>query len=408
MRSECNSFGPLPPPSCQSTGRWLRRITERFARMAAVMLFLAVLVVPSAAWAISAAPFRKAAEQLSRSPTARNGIKRLARNPAGAVVVVVIAVGAWVGTLVAKKRKPDGSRSGPTGNAAAGAVLTEAVGAEPGTKRGSDVGVGVVAPGTANPGGTIMVQVAVDSAAGLAGAIERAKKLDSANRAVERGSLVIRNVADGDVLQFRLDMPKLALDESVQDHVWDGSPFSLQFFATVPDGAAIGASPARLLVSVGGRPVGRIGFVLNVVRDQSDGEHSAETVPHGYSQYFVSYSDKDFDQVLPRVQGMRLADRNVHFFFDKVSLAPGERYEPEIFDYIDNRADVFLLFWSAHSAASEWVEKEWRRALARQEEKDGLPDIIPVPLGRNVPPPPKELSHLHFGDGLLMLASDGR
>ena len=251
-----------------------------------------------------------------------------------------------------------------------------------------------------------MVQVPVDSAADLGNAIEKAMKLDSANKAVERGSLVIRNVPDGAALRFQLVMPKLSVDDPVQDHVWDGTPFSLQFFASVPDDAIFETIPAKLLVSVDGRPVGRTGFVLNVVLTKPEGFHQAETMSHGYSQYFVSYSDKDFNQVLPRVQGMRLADRNVHFFFVIISLAPGERYEPEIFDYIDNKADVFLLFWSTNSAASEWVEKEWRRALARQKEKDGLPDIVPVQLDRNAPPPPKELSHLHFGDGLMTLASN--
>ena len=408
MRTECKRSGILPVSRRQSCGSRPVRTVGGFARMAAFVLFLVLLMAPTAASAISSAPFRKAANQLSRSTAVRAGGRLLAKNPVGAAVVVVIALGAWVGSRLIGKRKTDGSEPGSAAEPSPPAVPAGAIATAAGPDRGSDMGVGVVAPETAIPGGTVMVQVAVDSAAEISDAIERAKKLDSANGAVERGSLVVRNVADGAALQFRLDMPKLSVDDPVQDHVWDGTPFSLQFFASVPNDAIIGTIPAKLLVSVDGRPVGRIGFVLNVVRDEPAGRRTAETTPHGYSQYFVSYSDKDFEQVLSRVQGMRLADRNVHFFFDKVSLRPGERYEPEIFDYIDNKADVFLLFWSSHSAASEWVEKEWRHALARQEEKNGLPDIIPVPLGCNVPPPPKELSHLHFGDSLLTLASAGR
>ena len=85
-------------------------------------------------------------------------------------------------------------------------------------------------------------------------AIEKAMKLDSANKAVERGSLVIRNVPDGAVLQFQLVMPKLSVDDPVQEHVWDGTPFSLQFFASVPDDANIETIPAKLLVSGSTRP----------------------------------------------------------------------------------------------------------------------------------------------------------
>ena len=113
------------------------------------------------------------------------------------------------------------------------------------------------------------------------------------------------------------------------------------------------------------------------------------------------------------LQGMRLADKDIvrHSFLDKMFLEPGKRYEPEIYDYIDNKADVFLLFWSKNAAASEWVKKEYTRALQRQK-RDARPavrrpEIIPVPLESPIPPPPAELSDIHFGDVFVALKGGG-
>ncbi len=274
------------------------------------------------------------------------------------------------------------------------------------TDAGSDIGIGVVSPATVSRDDSVMVQAVVDLIDDLPAAIEKAKSLDVANQAVERGTLAVQSVKNGAEMTFQLDIKGLEIEDEdrTQTHKWDGKPFSLQFFASVPNDIRNGTHPAKLLVFVDGRPVGRIGFVINVVDTPSGSSAPAPTEPRGYTEYFVSYSDKDLDRVLPRVQGLRIAEHDFHFFFDKYSLQAGQRYEKEIFDYIDNKADVFLLFWSANSAASEWVEKEWRHALSRQQSSDGIPDIVPVPLDRDCPPPPKELSHLHFGDILLNCA----
>ena len=269
---------------------------------------------------------------------------------------------------------------------------------------GTDLGVGVVAPEAVSRRDEMMVQVVVERYEGLSAAIEKAKSLDAGNQAVERGSLPVRGVRTGAEMAFRFEAGNLRLDDAdrVQKRIWDGTPFSLQFFASVPDEIRMGAHAAKVLVAVDGIPVGRIGFVIKVVDEAAAVRGTADTASRGYREYFASYSDKDLDRVVPRIQGLRLGGRDVHVFFDKLSLRSGDRYEKEIFEYIDNRADAFLLFWSANSAASEWVEREWRRALARKT-KEGVPEIVPVPLDRDGPPPPPELSDLHFNDSLLFV-----
>ena len=355
------------------------------------LLFLFLVLFPSAALA---------------------GGPKLPKGPAGVLIAVVLGV---IGILSSLSGDSDTGKGASRGKPRVSARDEKKPNPGPDgstgrSRYGSDVGVAVVAPESAEPGENVMVQVAVNLARDLPETIRRAKAFDAVNAAVERGSLVIHNVASGAKLEFQLIIQGLQVDEMEREQyqIWEGQPFLVQFFALVPGNARIGMHPARLLVSVDGCPVGRVGFALNVIETNDGGQKEAETFSHGYSQYFVSYSDKDFERVLPRVQGLRIGglDRDVQFFSDKVSLEPGERFEAEIFDYIDNRADAFLLFWSANSAASEWVEKEWRRALARQTGKDGLPDIIPVPLDRHPPPPPKALAPLPFGDELMMISRE--
>ena len=67
---------------------------------------------------------------------------------------------------------------------------------------------------------------------------------------------------------------------------------------------------------------------------------------------------------------------------------------------------TWRLFWSSSAKSSEWVEREWRRALARRGlDHLAPPEIVPVIIeGPPIPEPPQELTHLHFSDYLLYLA----
>ncbi len=94
----------------------------------------------------------------------------------------------------------------------------------------------------------------------------------------------------------------------------------------------------------------------------------------------------------------------IDFFQDLMDLEPGQRWEQELYRHIDE-SDLFLLFWSSHARASEWVRRELKYALQRQGPDGALPPAIhPIILeGPPPPPPPPELSHLHFDDYLLYL-----
>ena len=111
--------------------------------------------------------------------------------------------------------------------------------------------------------------------------------------------------------------------------------------------------------------------------------------------FFVSYSHHDTD-IMQRYSAAQ-QPRGEDVFVDVESIRSGEYWEERITEEM-LRADLLQLFWSLHSAASRYVEYEWREALKRQKSSDEMKGFIrPVywvkPLA---PPPPEDLSHIHF------------
>ena len=272
----------------------------------------------------------------------------------------------------------------------------------------SRVGVGVVAPEEVKRNEDLMVQVVGNVEELLDRTIEEAVSVDAINHAKERGRCSFP-VKLNDSITFELQMSGIEFEEDKQSVVWEEREFKIQFLAHVPKTAEVGSHVGKLLIFIDDTPVGKIGFTTRVNRFFRPSQKPAKTNEKVFKNYFISYSSKDIDKVASRVQGMRISDREFakHSFWDKMFLHPGDRYEKEIYDYIDNKADVFLLFWSSNAAASEWVKKEINRALARQKRmrrpENRLPEIIPVPIENPIPPPPEELSDLHFGDAVNSL-----
>src|SRR5262249_34559659 len=85
-------------------------------------------------------------------------------------------------------------------------------------------------------------------------------------------------------------------------------------------------------------------------------------------------------------------------------LDPGDRWEKKLYEQI-NRCDLFLLFWSQAAKDSQWVLRETEYALRHQQENpNSEPDIVPVILEQDVPPPPS-LAQLNFNDRIHYLIS---
>ncbi len=108
---------------------------------------------------------------------------------------------------------------------------------------------------------------------------------------------------------------------------------------------------------------------------------------------FASYASEDRATVLRCIAGLTKAAPHLDVFIDVASIRSGEDWQRKLFSVIAT-SDIFYLFWSAAASKSEWVEREWRTALAKR----GLKFIDPFPLvSPELIPPPQPLSSLHFG-----------
>jgi len=99
------------------------------------------------------------------------------------------------------------------------------------------------------------------------------------------------------------------------------------------------------------------------------------------------------------VKACRLAQLAIgnNIFMDTYDLPPGVDWKAYLADAID-KADVFQLFWSKHSAKSPNVHAEWEYALMYKcPGTKGVGFIRPVYWEKPIPAvPPSELSHLNF------------
>jgi hypothetical protein len=226
----------------------------------------------------------------------------------------------------------------------------------------------------------------------------------------KRGSTTLNLcLSAGQFLTFHLTLRGADVLEPVKDLVWRRRTDHVTFVVEIPKDRTPGTLIGTLVVSVGGIPVGQINFKLTVVRGAEWRTTTGASVSIGESatrfrRAFVSYASADRAEVVRRVQMLRQPVTDIEVFQDVLDLAPGEEFEPTLFERID-QCDLFLLFWSSSAQNSEWVRREWEHALRRQgAERRSPPTIFPVVIEGPPPPtPPPELAHLHFNDYLLYL-----
>ncbi len=266
----------------------------------------------------------------------------------------------------------------------------------------------VFAPPRAAPDTRIMVQAFLhlveqsDRVAFMAATMDDTAKL--------RGIQTLQvPIPRGTHVRVVLDGQGLLVDEPIQTLVWRGEPNVAAFSCMVPADTAPGTIHPVVRLYLGDEPVGRILFKLEIAaptrsRELLPGPEMTGTSARRYRQAFLSYASEDRVEVLKRAQALKLA--NIGFFQDVLSLEPGERYERRLYEKIDE-ADLFMLFWSRHARASEWVAKEIAHARSSQQRtSDALPDIVPVVLDdpRDAPPP-ELLGDRHFNDTIAALIS---
>jgi hypothetical protein len=198
----------------------------------------------------------------------------------------------------------------------------------------------------------------------------------------------------------------LSVIEPIQEMTWQGRTEGVAFGVEVSDEHRPGAVIGSVSVAVDSLPVGRINVKVEIKRAgkarsaKMDALDAVATATKLYQLAFISYASPDRNIVLRMVQMLRI--QRIKFFQDVLDLEPGDRWAKELYRRIDE-CDLFLLFWSSHAKASEWVMKEVVYAIRRKGgHDDAPPEIHPVIIeGPPHVPPPPELEHLHFNDKLI-------
>ena len=219
----------------------------------------------------------------------------------------------------------------------------------------------------------------------------------TAARDLDRNKLLGRKkglfIRTGTVISLKVHIDGMDVKHPSDTFIWRNKPINHSFSVNVPDDAKSRNYTGNAIVSCEGLMIARIPFVLKL---GSAGSLSRAKKVSGTTFYpetaFASYSRKNRNEVLARIQGIKLISPNLDIFLDVFSLRTGENWEQALNEHVPTK-DIFYLFWSTDAAKSQNVEKEWRLAL----EKRGLDYIDPVPLqDTRDSPPPKELSQLHF------------
>jgi hypothetical protein len=188
---------------------------------------------------------------------------------------------------------------------------------------------------------------------------------------------------------------EIRLNEPEDTIQWTGDISNVTFAAAVSDAATAGPKAGSVFVYAHGLQIARVHFVIEVGSEAREPSSvGREERPHSA---FASYANADRNEVLARVQGIQKIAPDLDVFLDVVKLRSGQDWASQLKKEIELR-DIFYLFWSDNARRSEWVEREWRHALACK----GADFIDPVPLvSPEQVPPPSELASKHFNDWTL-------
>jgi SH3-like domain-containing protein len=165
----------------------------------------------------------------------------------------------------------------------------------------------------------------------------------------------------GVTIHARMTMPWLSNTGLFNRMPWDGKLVAMQFAVRVPADTYQTRGSLRLDFGVSLAPDDTVvyaeamAFEVEVVAE--DSARTPEPPPTAYA----SFARDDRDDVLERIASLRSAS-GPDVFVGPASLQGAGEWTPFIDGEICSR-DVFLLFWSRAAAASQWVEREWGRAL---------------------------------------------
>jgi hypothetical protein len=193
------------------------------------------------------------------------------------------------------------------------------------------------------------------------------------------------------MLTFVPQVEGLTFQPAEQSLIWEpGKRFqSVTFLFNVPSSEQTNFT-GRILIFEGPLVIGEIPVTMQVTSSVTTASME-ETPLNRIEPIFASYSHRD----TPVIEYFRKTRSHLgqKMLVDIYDLRAGEHWADRLLEMIDESA-LFQLFWSEHSAQSEYVKQEWQHALKHLETRPRF--IQPVWWDMPMHPPPPELAHLHF------------
>lgn len=204
----------------------------------------------------------------------------------------------------------------------------------------------------------------------------------------------VMKVAEESRVRITLTSPDVQIDDDTDEQVWFGDYLNFTFAVELPEDYKKKQILFTASVYINDVIATRLKFVAKV---RSFLEQKVTITREDVLSAFVSYASQDRARVATIIQGMRKARPEMDIFFDVDSLRSGEDWELALRREIERR-DILYLCWSQNARASQWVDTEWRLALAQK----GVECIEPIAIDPpDICPPPAELMKKHFNDKLL-------
>ena len=190
----------------------------------------------------------------------------------------------------------------------------------------------------------------------------------------------------------------LTIDPPEQSFVWRGGRNLVPFDVEVPEDAEEETVVLKFDVLIEETVVARLRLDLEIGATAKTEMRRTPAVTPARTA-FASYSSRDRSRVLDRVDALN-RHAGLEFFLDCIDLHQGEEWKPALAEAI-HRQELFMLFWSQHSAASPWVG--WELETAKQAK---CRDFIQIQALQPDLPPPTGFEAIH-GSSVYLWVREG-
>jgi hypothetical protein len=193
----------------------------------------------------------------------------------------------------------------------------------------------------------------------------------------------------------------VSVQPSRREFLWNGKENLAAFEVSVAPDAPPGKVTLTFQVALAGVPMAFVPMPMEIGTSGIKPEltpAAVEQQQRAPRSAFASYSSADAAEVTGRLSTLQRWSPTLAIFQDCLDLQPNETFKAQLEHEIASR-DVFLLFWSTHAAASQWVRWEYDQARAAK----GLDAIVPMPLqDPSIAHPPAEFETAHLRDRFMM------